>query len=152
MATQSIIETRGAQMFPTLIPAEMARLKRFGAPRHYRQGEAVARVGQAGLGLTLFLKGEVEISQRIGGEHSHIVTHGPGSFMGELAQLSGAPSLVDADALTAVEAIAIPPERLRALLDRRGRAWRADHAGLDPAAGRADRDRRRRADHRRHRQ
>ena len=36
--------------------------------------------------------------------------------MGELAQLSGRPYLVDAIALTDVEAIAIPPERLRALL------------------------------------
>ncbi len=36
--------------------------------------------------------------------------------MGELAQLSGRPYLVDAVALTDVEAIAIPPERLRALL------------------------------------
>ena len=36
--------------------------------------------------------------------------------MGELAQLSGRPYLVDATALTDVEALAIPPERLRALL------------------------------------
>ena len=36
--------------------------------------------------------------------------------MGELAQLSGRPSLVEADALSAVEAVVIPPERLRALL------------------------------------
>jgi thioredoxin reductase (NADPH) len=36
--------------------------------------------------------------------------------MGELAQLSGRPSLVDATALTEVEAVAIAPDRLRALL------------------------------------
>ena len=36
--------------------------------------------------------------------------------MGELAQLSGRPFLVDAKALTDVEAVAIPPDRLRALL------------------------------------
>ena len=36
--------------------------------------------------------------------------------MGELAQLSGRPYLVDEKALTDVEAVAIPPERLRALL------------------------------------
>ena len=33
----------------------------------------------------------------------HIVTHKAGSFMGELAQLSGRPVLVDAVALTDVE-------------------------------------------------
>jgi thioredoxin reductase (NADPH) len=36
--------------------------------------------------------------------------------MGELAQLSGRPSLTDAWAIGKVEAVAIPPERLRALL------------------------------------
>jgi thioredoxin reductase (NADPH) len=36
--------------------------------------------------------------------------------MGELAQLSGRPSLVDSYALTPVEALVIPPEQLRALL------------------------------------
>lgn len=114
---QTIIDTRGAQMFPTLSCAEMARLKRFGEPRRFVAGEAVARVGETGHGLVLILAGEVEVSQRVeGGEKAPIVTHKTGSFMGELAQLSGRPSLVDAVALTEVEAVAIPPERLRALL------------------------------------
>src|SRR5260221_14172135 len=42
--------------------------------------------------------------------------HGPGQFMGELAQLSGRPSLIDAYALEPGEALIIPPEQLRALL------------------------------------
>ena len=45
-----------------------------------------------------------------------MVTHRPGAFMGELAQLSGRPALVDAFAREPVEALVIPPERLRALL------------------------------------
>ena len=45
-----------------------------------------------------------------GGRRSHIVTHERGNFLGELAQLSGRPYLVDAQALTDVEAIAIPPD------------------------------------------
>jgi thioredoxin reductase (NADPH) len=51
-----------------------------------------------------------------GAEDGHIVTHERGNFMGELAQLSGRPYLVDEKALTDVEAVAIPPDRLRALL------------------------------------
>ena len=59
----------------------------------------------------------MEITQRTElGPGIPIVTHGPGGFMGELAQLSGRPSLVDAHALEPVEALVIPPERLRALL------------------------------------
>ena len=45
-----------------------------------------------------------------------IVTHEPGAFMGELAQLAGRPSLVDAYAQGPVEALLIPPDQLRALL------------------------------------
>ncbi|MEO8546926.1 MAG: FAD-dependent oxidoreductase [Sphingomicrobium sp.] len=113
----SIIDTRRAQMFPTLTTAEVDRLRRFGEPRCFSDGEALARVGQPSLGLVIILSGEVDISQH--GELGHsepIVTHGRGGFMGELAQLSGRPSLVDGFAKGSVEALVIPPERLRALL------------------------------------
>jgi len=114
---QTIIATRGAQMFPVLTPDEMARLRRFGELRKFGQGEALATVGKPGLGLVLILDGEVEISQHDEtGRRAHIVTHQRGSFMGELAQLSGRPSLVDAYALTDVEAVVVAQERLRALL------------------------------------
>ena len=115
--TQTIIDTRGAQMFPALTLAELKRLKRFGVPRHFSAGEFLARAGETGHGLVLILAGEVEISQRVeGGGKAAIVVHKAGSFMGELAQLSGRPSLVDAEALSDGEAVEIPPERLRALL------------------------------------
>jgi thioredoxin reductase (NADPH) len=113
---QTIIVTRGAQMFPTLADAEIARLRRFGEPRSYRKGEMLARVGERGHGLTLFLSGKVEVRERHEGLLNPIVVHDKGSFMGELAQLSGRPSLVEAEALSDVEAVTIPPERLRALL------------------------------------
>jgi thioredoxin reductase (NADPH) len=104
-------------MFPTLEPVEIERVRRFGEVRSYRTGEALAQVGQSGHGLTVILSGQVEITQHTElGPGIAIVTHGPGGFMGELAQLSGRPSLVDAHALEPVEALVIPPERLRALL------------------------------------
>lgn len=113
----TIMEARGAQMFPTLDPDEVERLRRFGQCDRYPEGSALARAGEVGPGLIILLSGEVEITQSNGDKGSgHIVTHGPGSFMGELAQLSGRPSLVNARAISDVEAIVIPPERLRALL------------------------------------
>jgi thioredoxin reductase (NADPH) len=111
-----IIATRGAQMFPRLTDEELARLARFGEPRSFRAGDAVARTGQVGLGLFLILSGKIEIARNEAGARVPIVTHEHGNFMGELAQLSGRPYLAEAIALTEVEAIAIPPERLRALL------------------------------------
>ncbi|GAA4754367.1 FAD-dependent oxidoreductase [Sphingomonas daechungensis] len=114
---RELIATRGAQMFPRLSDDELARLSRFGEPRTYRAGEMISRIGETGPGLMLVLSGEVEVTQHDHGDKtSHIVTHERGNFMGELAQLSGRPVLVDSKALTDVEGIAIAPERLRALL------------------------------------
>jgi thioredoxin reductase (NADPH) len=114
---QSIIDMRRQQMFPVLEPPEIERLRRFGSVHSYAEGEPLAKAGEAGHGLTIILAGAVEISQHDkGGRRVPIVTHGPGAFMGELAQLSGRPSLVDAYARAPVEALAIPPDRLQALL------------------------------------
>jgi thioredoxin reductase (NADPH) len=103
-------------MFPRLDDAELSRLTRFGERRRYRAGEAIASAGDTGVGLKLVLSGKIEITQSDRGERSHIVTHERGNFMGELAQLSGRPYLVDAVALTDVELVAIRPEDVRALL------------------------------------
>jgi thioredoxin reductase (NADPH) len=114
---QSIIDTRRHQMFPTLERSEIERVRRFGEVRSYGAGEALARVGEVGLGLAIVLAGKIDISQHDqSGRREHIVTHGPGEFMGELAQLAGRPVLVDAYAQEPVEALIIRPERLRALL------------------------------------
>jgi thioredoxin reductase (NADPH) len=103
-------------MFPRLSDEELGRLSRFGERKRYAAGDRVAGVGDTGVGLKLLLSGEIEISQNDAGVRSHIVTHERGNFMGELAQLSGRPYLVDALAITDVELIAIPPDRVRALL------------------------------------
>jgi len=114
---QSIIDTRSDQMFPTLDATDIERMRRFGTRRSYRDGEALAQAGVVAAGLTIILSGQVEVTQHAqSGRGEHIVTHGPGSFMGELAQLAGRPSLVHAHALGPVEAVIIPPDRLRALL------------------------------------
>ena len=117
MPKPSIIDTRSDQMFPRLERAEIERLRRFGVLRSYSAGEALVKVGKVGEGLTVILAGEVQVTQHDqSGRRELIVTHGAGGFMGELAQLSGRPALVDAYAQGAVEALIIAPERLRTLL------------------------------------
>jgi len=112
-----MIATRGKQMFPTLTPEQMDRLSGFGEQRVFPAGAPVARAGERGGGLLLVLSGQIDVTQADEfGRRDPIISHGPGSFMGELAQLSGRPSLVNADALTEVVAVEIPPQRLRALL------------------------------------
>ncbi|RUP10426.1 FAD-dependent oxidoreductase [Hyphomicrobium sp.] len=115
--SQSIMASRSAQMFPDLEPHEIERVRRFGELQQFDAGEALAETGKVGAGLIIILSGNVDITQRDQSRRRiHIVTHGPGSFMGELAQLSGRPALVDAHAKNTVEALVIPPQKLRSLL------------------------------------
>ncbi|HEY4943899.1 MAG TPA: FAD-dependent oxidoreductase [Rhizomicrobium sp.] len=114
---QQIAASRDDQRFPALAPAEVERLRRFGELRTYESGACIARTGEVSPGFFVILAGEIAITQRDSlGHEQMIVTHGPGNFMGELAQLTGRPALVDAKALSAVEAIVIRPQRLRDLL------------------------------------
>jgi thioredoxin reductase (NADPH) len=111
----SVIDTRREQMFPVLSDADIARLKRFGEPRRYAKGTLAVRAGEKTEGLLVILSGKISMAP-----HHHpdapIVVHGPGEFQGELAQLSGRPSLVDGRVLEDIDGILIPPNRIRDLM------------------------------------
>src|SRR5262249_16136436 len=115
--TPPIFDTRHDQVFPRLDAAEIERVRRFGKPRAFAPGEALAKTGERGVGLSIVLSGEVDVTRYDpSGGAMPIVTHEPGAFLGELAQLAGRPALVDAVARGPVEALSIPPDQLRALL------------------------------------
>jgi thioredoxin reductase (NADPH) len=116
LLASSILERRRDQMFPELDPFEIERMRRFGEARNFAQGEAIFTAGQIGPGLVVILSGKVDIVRHEFSRESLVVTHGPGQFLGELAQLAGRPALADAVAKNPVEALIIAPERLRALL------------------------------------
>ena len=116
-AVHPLIEARREQMFPVLEPDEIERLARFGERRSYRAGKRMVASGEVAPGAFVILKGRVDVTRRgTEGRPELIFAHGPGSFQGELTQLSGRPSLVDVDAIEAVEAFVIPPRRLRDLM------------------------------------
>jgi thioredoxin reductase (NADPH) len=112
-----ITETRRHQMFPHLDEQDIARLRRFGEVRTFADGTPIMKAGEVAQGLAFVLKGKIDVRQ--GGavsQRQSIVQHGPGGFLGELAQLSDRPALVDATADGEVEAIIVPPRRLRDVL------------------------------------
>ncbi|CAN1723965.1 Thioredoxin reductase [Hyphomicrobium sp. 1Nfss2.1] len=113
---QSIVTARRSQAFPTLLPEEVERVRRFGQPRSFAAGEYLARVGEHAPGVMLVLSGKVDVFQSKGGHRTLIVTHEPGGFMGELAQLGGRPALIDAIASEPVDVLVIPAAELRSLL------------------------------------
>src|SRR4028119_1550584 len=83
-------DSRRGQRYPSLSPAELERLERFGSRRRYAPGEMLVRSGEGGHGLSLILSGEVDITRHSdGGEAGGlIVTHGPGAGLGGRAKIA----------------------------------------------------------------
>jgi thioredoxin reductase (NADPH) len=116
-ASPLALHPRHEQMFPGLTAAEIGRMRAFGGIRHYTDGERLFETGKPGPGMFVILSGHVAITQRDGlGHVTPVIDQGPGQFIAEIGQLSGRVALVDGDAEGDVEALLIPPERLRALL------------------------------------
>src|ERR1700722_11513924 len=108
---------RHEQTFPVLTSHEIGRMRRFGEPRHYKDGERLFETGKPGPGMFVLLSGHVALTQRDGlGHVTPIIDQGPGQFLAEIGQLSGRVALVDGHAEGEVETLLIPPEQLRALL------------------------------------
>ena len=87
------------QTFPTLTPQEIARMRRFGELRHYKDGDVLFETGKPGPGMFVILSGHVAITQRDGFGHvTPVIDQGPGQFLAEIGQLSGRVALVDGHA------------------------------------------------------
>jgi len=115
--TSPTLEARRAQAFPTLDAEDMERMKRFGSPRTYADRERLFETGKVSGGCYLIESGKVRITGHdVRGRELPVVDHGPGSFTGELGQLSGRRSFVDGTALGEVRATFIDGDQMRALL------------------------------------
>ena len=109
--------SRHEETFPTLTAREMERLRRYGTPLKFADGEKLFETGKPVPGAFLVLSGVVAVSERDGLGHSTpIVEEGVGQFLGEVGLLSGNASLVDATAEGEVEALLIPPDKFRSVL------------------------------------
>src|SRR5256885_12804375 len=83
---------RRAQMFPVLADEEMARLRRFGEPRRYADGECLFQTGKTSPGMFVVLSGLGRITGPDGHRHDRLIAElSPGGFSGEGGQLSGPP-------------------------------------------------------------
>src|SRR5215471_11769299 len=131
--SNAALASRYQQMFPVLSPAEIDRIRRFGEIRRFADGEFVSRAGETVPPMYVILSGRVEIvlkdalgqavpvatvAELLGAPVEELTKIVPGEVMAELGHLSGRKdmSAIDARAVGDVEAIAVPPEALRALL------------------------------------
>ncbi len=132
-ASNAALGSRFHQMFPVLSETEIDHVRRFGEVRRFAAGEFLFRAGEAVPGMYVILSGRIAIvprdvlgqtvpvaafAQLIGAPLEEMTEVVPGEVIADIGQLSGRPdlSVIDARAIGDVEAIVVPPERLRALL------------------------------------
>ena len=115
-SAESILAARRDQMFPVMTQADIDRLRHLGEERSFQAGERIIKAGEVAPGLIVILSGIVEVTQGCEPDQREtLMTHHAGQFVGELAQLSARPALVDAEALEPVKALVIRSDRLRDL-------------------------------------
>jgi thioredoxin reductase (NADPH) len=109
-------DARADQMFPTLTPAQVARVAAHGSVRPVRSGEVLFEAGDHGIPFFVVKTGRIEMLRSTGGAETLVVAHGPGQFTGEANMLSGRRSLVRARAAEPGEVIELDRDRMLGLV------------------------------------
>src|SRR5256886_1395378 len=82
--------------FPKLDDRQLAMLEPLGRRRILRRGEPLFKAGQRDLGLTVVLRGELEVFEARDGQEQILATSGPRDFVGDVAMLMGTAALANA--------------------------------------------------------
>src|SRR6266566_9889091 len=109
-----------AVAFPKLDEAQMAALERcVGVSlKQYHAGEKLFEVGDRDFKFFVIKSGEVEILDESGETPKTITIHRPGEFTGDVAHLTGRPSVVSAVARVDCEVYEVSAEGVREVLNR----------------------------------
>jgi thioredoxin reductase (NADPH) len=110
------LASRPEAVFPTLTPAQIARVAAQGFTRPVGQGEVLLEAGDGSVPFFLVTAGRVEVVRPSGTAETLVVIHGPGQFTGETNMLSGRRSLVRARVTEPGEVIQLDREHLLALV------------------------------------
>ncbi len=106
-----------AQMFPTLTPAQIERVRPWAKLRPVKEGEILFQPGDEQVPFFVLLSGSLEIVQpSLGGQV--IVTHQAGSFAGEITTMSGQRAFVLGRVASAGEFLEVRHEDFRTLIAR----------------------------------
>jgi thioredoxin reductase (NADPH) len=108
------------QVFPTLTPAQIARVAAHGQVRRVQPGEVLIEAGDQIVPFFVVTAGQVDIVLPYGTTETLIAVHRPGEFTGEVTMLSGRRTLVRARASTSGAVIELDRDRLLALVQTDG--------------------------------
>jgi thioredoxin reductase (NADPH) len=107
---------RSDQTFPTLTPAQLARMAAHGRVRQVRLGEVLVDVGDENTRFFAVTTGRIDILRAADGGEEVLVSTGPGQFTGEVSALSGRRALVRLRVAEAGDVIEINHDHLMALV------------------------------------
>jgi thioredoxin reductase (NADPH) len=105
--------------FPRLSPHQVAEIAKVAECRTYEDGEILLKAGDTKFKFHVIQKGQIEIFDQTGSERVLLVTHEPFEFTGDIANLAGRASNVDAIAKGRVEVYEICSEELRTIISER---------------------------------
>ncbi len=107
-------DSRFKQAFPKLTKAQIRGLEPYGKLKHLSKGEAVWSAGQVDMCMYIVVAGEMHILDPR--TATHIATHDPGSFSGDVDILSGRATIVSAVAGTDMDLVEIPADCVRTIV------------------------------------
>jgi thioredoxin reductase (NADPH) len=103
--------------FPKLDDRQLAMLEPLGQRRIVRRGDMIFKAGQRDMGLTVVLRGEVEVYEPLDGREEVLAVCGPRDFTGDVAMLMGTAALASARGKSEEsEILEVPADRLRQAL------------------------------------
>lgn len=105
--------------FPRLDDRQLAIVREFAHRKTYRDGEYLLRAGDTEFRFHVIKSGRVEILDRSSGPGRTVLVHEPGEFTGDLANLAGRASNVDAVALGDVDVYEIGKEDFQQIIGER---------------------------------
>lgn len=105
--------------FPVLNDKQIAVIAEFAKCKTYQDGEVLFKAGETGFNFHVVKSGSIAIFDRSGSQTEKILTHETGEFTGDLANLSGRTSHVDAVAEGVTEVYEICEPDLRRIIGER---------------------------------
>lgn len=105
--------------FPRMDEKQLATIEEFAQHKTYRDGEYLLRAGDTEFRFHVIKTGRVEIVDRSSGTVRTVLVHEPGEFTGDLANLAGRASNVDAVALGDVDVYEISKAHFQQIISER---------------------------------
>jgi thioredoxin reductase (NADPH) len=104
------------RLFPTLTPAQIARIEPHGRRRQVSAGEVLVDTGDRVVPFFVLLSGEIQVVRSFGGVDTVIATESTGQFSGEGNMITGRRSLARLVVTRSGEVVQLSREELLALI------------------------------------